>query len=115
MKQLTTIQNVIDEAQKLQLYEQLIIQLNKDLVSANTELQFPTNTNPDNLTSGLANFLTELIQHRFSDYLNLLYVVDVSEREAKQITSTNLEDVTLKITFLILKREWKKVWYKNKY
>lgn len=115
MKQLTNIQDVITEAQKLQLYKQLIIQLNKDLVLANTELQFPANTNPDNLTSGLANFLTELIQHRFSDYLNLLYVVDVSEREAKQITSTNLEDVVLKITFLILKREWKKVWYKNKY
>ena len=55
-----------------------------------------------------------MMEH-FSEYLNLLYVVDVPESQFKQIEITDAVEVADQMTFLILKREYQKVWYRNKY
>ena len=56
-----------------------------------------------------------LIMERFSEYLNLLYIVDVPEKAFKEIQVTDVVDVAEQVSFLILKREMQKVWLKTKY
>jgi len=41
--------------------------------------------------------------------------VDISEKEVKQIAPADVVDISAEVSFLLLKREWQKVWYKAKY
>ena len=56
-----------------------------------------------------------LIQYKFTEYLNLLYIIDVSEQEIKKLDGSDLVFLAEQVAFLILKREWQKVWFRNKY
>ncbi|NJB71011.1 hypothetical protein GGR42_001473 [Saonia flava] len=97
------------------LYEKLIDQLNKDFQLANIQVDFSKEFNPKGLKTLLHEKVYYLILEKFTEYLNLLYVIDVSEKTVKKITSIDAVDVSEEITFLILKREFQKVWYKSKY
>jgi len=110
-----TFEALIDSAEGLGLYENLIRQLNKDLRFANIDLEFNVATLPISLKLILKETIHELIHHRFDDYLNLLYRIDVPENEVKQISGRDAQVLTEKVTFLILKREWQKVWYRHRY
>ena len=57
----------------------------------------------------------KLIQDKFTDYLNLLYIIDVSEHQIKQLDGDDTVNLAEQVSFLILKREWQKVWYRHKY
>ena len=59
--------------------------------------------------------MLKLIQFKFAEYLNLLYIIDVSEAEIKKLDGSDLIQLAEQVTFLILKREWQKVWFRNKY
>jgi hypothetical protein len=48
-----------------------------------------------------------LIQYKFAEYLNLLYIIDVSEDEVKKMDGSDLVILASK-SLLILKREWQK-------
>lgn len=106
---------LIEEADTLNLYKKLIIQLNKDLLYANIDLEFNEDTPPTSLRLKLHETLYHLIQNKFSDYINLLYIVDVSEQKSKLIDGSNVLKLSKNITFLILQREWQKVWYKTNF
>lgn len=111
----TTIEALMAEAIRHELYKKMIDQLNKDFLLANIDLCFDTEDTPNNLVKKLHEVLFGLIQDNFSDYLNLLYIIDVSENKVKLITEIDALKLTEQVTFLILQREWQKVWYKNKY
>ena len=102
-------------AEKEQLYKKLVLQLNKDLLYANVDLQFEELIHPAALKQQLHEEVYRLINERFAEYLNLLYIVDVSELEVKKLDGSDVVQLAEQVTFLILKREWQKVWYKNKY
>lgn len=108
-------EDLIVEANKLKLYKKLIVQLNKDLLFANVDLEFNQDTLPTSLKLVLQDTVFHLIQNKFSDYLNLLYQVDVSEKKVRLLDGEDTVKLSEDITFLILQREWQKVWYKNKY
>ncbi len=108
-------EDLIVEANKLKLYKKLIAQLNKDLLFANVDLEFDEDTLPTSLKLILQETVFHLIQHKFSDYLNLLYQVDVSEKKVRLLDGDDTLKLSEDITFLILQREWQKVWYKNKH
>ncbi|MEF3077967.1 hypothetical protein [Winogradskyella poriferorum] len=108
-------EDLIVEANKLKLYKKLIVQLNKDLLFANVDLEFDEDTLPTSLKLVLQDTVFHLIQHKFSDYLNLLYQVDVSEKKVRLLDGDDTLKLSEDITFLILQREWQKVWYKNKH
>lgn len=108
-------EELITEANALKLYKELIIQLNKDLLFANLDLEFDEETQPLSLKLVLQETVFNLIQHKFSDYLNLLYQVDVSEKKVRLLDGDDTLKLSEDITFLILQREWQKVWYKNKH
>lgn len=106
---------LVHEIEAHSLYKKLIIQLNKDLLLANIDLEFDRETLPMSLKLVLQDAIYNLIQNKFSDYLNLLYIVDISEQKVKNLDDNDVVLLSQEITFLILQREWQKVWYKNKY
>jgi hypothetical protein len=106
---------LISQATALDLYQKLILQLNKDLVYANIDLGFDEETLPTSLKLVLQDTVFHLIQNKFSDYLNLLYIVDVSELKIRALDGHDMVRLSEDVTFLILQRLWQKVWYKTKY
>jgi len=97
------------------LYQNLIIQLNKDFQLSNLNESFELSSEPNQLKKELANILLKLITKQYDDYLNLLYRIDVSEKELLTVSSNNLNVTVEQITYIILKREYQKVWFKNRF
>jgi hypothetical protein len=110
-----SFETLIEQADKLKLYKKLILQLNKDLLYANVDLEFNEATLPTSLKLVLQETLFHLIQNKFSDYLNLLYIIDVSEAKIRALDGSDVFQLSEDVTFLILQREWQKVWYRAKY
>ena len=110
----TSIDHLLNEAAKENLYLKLIEQLNKDFNLANEPVDFPLSTSPNELKIQLHEKVYRLIQYKFAEYLNLLYIIDVSESEVKKIDGSDISELAEQVTFLILKREWQKVWFRNK-
>ena len=110
-----TFTDLIDEVNQLDLYKKLIIQLNKDFLLANIDLDFHEEVLPSSLKLILHETVYKLIQEKFTDYLNLLYIIDVSENQVKALDGEDTIKLAEDIALLILKREWQKVWLKNKY
>jgi len=115
MKLPTTFQDLIEEASQLNLYKKLILQLNKDFLYANIDLDFDEDILPSSLKIMLHETVYRLIQEKFTEYLNLLYIIDVPEHAVKALNGDNTVELAAQVSFLILKREWQKVWFKNKY
>ena len=111
----STFDDLIVEANKLDLYQKLIKQLNKDFLYANIDLEFDEEVLPLSLKLILHETVYKLIQEKFADYLNLLYIIDVSEIKVKQLDSSDMVKLSEDVTFLILQREWQKVWFKSQY
>ena len=103
------------EAEGENLYLKLVEQLNKDFNLANEAVDFPMSTTAAELNIKLHEKIYRLIQYKFAEYLNLLYIIDVSEEEIKKLDGSDLVILAEQVAFLILKREWQKVWFRNKY
>ena len=106
---------LLQEAEKLALYLSLVEQLNKDFNLANEGIDFPLSIAPDELKIQLHEKVYRMIQYKFAEYLNLLYIIDVSEAEIKKLDGSDLVVLAEQVAFLILKREWQKVWFRNHY
>ena len=109
----STFEALIKEADNLGLYNQLVKQLNKDFILANIELEFNENILPKDLKLLLHDTIFTLIQDKFADYLNLLYIIDVSEKNVRALDGNDTNILSEQVAFLILLREWQKVWYRN--
>ena len=106
---------LLSEAEKEELYIKLIEQLNKDFNLANDAVDFPKSTSPTELKIQLHEKVYRLIQYKFAEYLNLLYIIDVPENEVKSLDGSDIVELSQQVSFLILKREWQKVWFRNKF
>ena len=106
---------LLSEAQKENLYAKLVEQINKDFTLANEAVDFPGGTTPINLKLGVQDKVYRLIQHKFAEYLNLLYIIDVPENDIKALDGSDIAELAEQVAFLILKREWQKVWFRNRY
>ena len=110
-----TFDDLFDEAQKRDLYTKLVLQLNKDFHLANVDVEFHESIPANSLKLMLHEAIYKLIQEKFADYLNLLYIIDVSEKQVRGLNGDDMVALAEAVSFLILKREWQKVWFKNKY
>jgi hypothetical protein len=45
----------------------------------------------------------------------LLYIIDVPEENIKQFDGSDTVELSEQIAFLVLKREWMKVWFRNRF
>jgi len=115
MEQLQTIQDILDKSEDTDLYQKLIHQLNKDFLLANIDLDFDEDILPTSLKLILHETIYKLIQEKFAEYLNLLYIIDVPEHKVKQLDGSDMFKLSEQVSFLILLREWQKVWYRNNY
>jgi len=111
----TTFENLFEQANQYDLYTKLVQQLNKDFLLANIDLDFHEEVLPSSLKLLLHETVYKLIQEKFMEYLNLLYIIDVPESNVKALNGDDILKLSENIAFLILKREWQKVWFKNKY
>lgn len=111
----STFEDLVEEANKLDLYKNLVRQLNKDFLLANINLDFHEDVLPTSLKLLLHEAIYKLIQEKFTEYLNLLYIIDVSEKQVKALNGEDTLKLSEDVMFLILQREWQKVWFRNKY
>jgi hypothetical protein len=114
-KQPATIESLFLEAEVDNLYAKLVEQINKDFNFANEAIDFSLDIKPEDLKSQLHEKIYKLIQYKFAEYLNLLYIIDVSEEQVKQLDGSDITELSAQVSFLILKREWQKVWFRNKF
>lgn len=110
-----TFEDLVEKANQADLYKNLIKQLNKDLKYANVNLEFDEAVLPLSLKLVLHETIYKLIQEKFTDYLNLLYIIDVSEEKIRQLDGNDTLRMSEEVTFLILKREWQKVYFRSKF
>jgi hypothetical protein len=115
MKLPATFDELVLEAHQNNLYKNLIKQLNKDLLYANIDLEFDEEVLPTSLKLILHEAVYRLIQEKFADYLNLLYIIDVPEKKVKSLDGSDILKLSEEVTLLILQREWQKVWFKSQY
>nr|WP_315142775.1 hypothetical protein [uncultured Flavobacterium sp.] len=106
---------LLTQASVENLYLKLVEQINKDFNLANEGIDFPMSIAPEELKIQLQEKIYRLIQYKFAEYLNLLYIIDVPENEIKQLDGSDIVELAGQVSFLILKREWQKVWFRNNY
>ncbi|MCX2718980.1 hypothetical protein [Lentiprolixibacter aurantiacus] len=97
------------------LYKALINQLSRDFGRANILASFHEEMTPEELLAALKEKLYVLLLEHFDDYLNLMYLIDVPESALKDLKLTDAVEVAGQLSFLILRREWQKVWLKAHY
>ncbi len=113
MKLPTTFDDLFLRSEQEDLYSKLVKQLNKDLLLANIDLQFDEEVLPSSLKLVLHETIYRLIQEKFADYLNLLYIIDISENKVRELDGSDVLRLSEEVSFLILQREWQKVWYRE--
>jgi len=111
--------NILNNAKERNLLTALLLQLRKDYHRIN--LTFPlAEAEVSELTSaGIIQRLREnlyyLLMEHFDAYLNLMYTVDVPEREFEHIEPTDAVEVAGQVCYLVLRREWEKVELRTRY
>lgn len=105
---------LIHEIKSQQLLHELVVQLNKDADLSGLEVNFSSSSTPEKLVKQLYNVLVDLMTNDFRAYLNFLYRIDLSEQKLKSIPETEPKQIAEIVTFLVLKREWQKVAFRNK-
>ena len=102
-------------ANEQSLFKHIVQQLEKDFLLANAVWEAPKNIDSEQLIAALREKIYYLIMERFQEFLNVLYVIDVPEKEFHDLEITDAVAVADQMAFLILKREYQKVWFRNKY
>lgn len=97
------------------LFEKLVKQVEKDFILANIPLKITKTIDGISFIALIREKVYYLMMEHFAEYLNLMYIIDIPEKEFEHIKITDTVDVADQVTLLILKREYKKVWYRNRY
>ena len=106
---------LLQKAQEEKVYGRLVAQLKKDFTLANVLIDLSLDVAPVELQATLHEKIYYLILEKFTEYLNLLYIIDVSERAFKEIKGADVVEVAEQVSLLIFIRELQKVRLKAKY
>jgi len=106
---------LLKEIKEVSLYQKLIIQLNKDFQLAGLSYHQKITIFPKELVNSMHIIIYKLLSNQFEEFLKLLYIIDVSESEIRKINQPNAKILSEKITYIIIKREWQKVYFRNKF
>lgn len=105
---------LVTEIQKKELLDHLIEQLNKDFAMVGLDFFILKDSSPGFVVNYLEAYLLELIKKDFNTYVNLLYRIDIPEKQVKEINDVEIEIISRKVAILILRKEWQKVFFKSK-
>ncbi len=105
---------LLDQIQRENLLIKLIKQINKDASLSGIDFYLNENSTVQNIVNNLNDLITDLIKNDYNGCINFLYRIDVSEPDLVRIKELELNDLSKNITFLILKKEWQKVYFKNR-
>lgn len=106
--------SLLSQITSVDLYLKLIEQLNKDFQLAGIQQSFSLNSTSTELIQELQKTIIKLINYDFEGYLNLLYRVDLSENKIKKLSGSDIDKMSEQVAYLLLKREWQKVWFKSR-
>ncbi len=102
------------ELDQMEMLEKLILQLNKDFSLTGIDTEFDANWTPELIINNLNKIVAALMTNEFQKFINFLYRVDISEKKIGNIESSDFDIAVNNITYLILKKEWQKVWFRNR-
>lgn len=102
-------------SEKELLFGQLVAQLLKDFGRAGAILHISQEMGPEDVKQEVQKSMVQLYRHNYDAYLNVLYAIDVPERELAQVPTDQEGLMFEAITFLVLKREFQKVRLKSRY
>ncbi len=105
---------LLREASGQDLLEAIILQVNKDFRLSGIDHEIPSGETPEQVVAKLRLILKDLIREDFRGFLNLLYRADISESEIGRGESRDLDDFVDEAVYRLLKREWQKVWLRNR-
>lgn len=105
---------LLKEIESLNLLDNLIQQIQKDADLSGAIFDCDKDVTAKEFILKIYDFLLELMTTDFGTYLNFLYRVDLSETTLQSITDTEPNLIAKQVTYMVLKREWKKVWFKSK-
>ena len=106
---------ILETAAAEKLYKNLVRQLSKDFEMSNVPIEALTGLSHKELIALLREKIYQLILEDFTDYLNLLYIIDVPETAFKDLEVTDVVEVADQVGLLILQRELVKVRLKNRF
>ena len=105
---------LINKLESSNLIKPLVEQIKKDAHLSGLDFHCSTEISAALLIKTVYDFLLNLIVNDFGAYLNFLYRVDLSEKELKSIDHIEPKDICREVTYLLLKREWQKVYFKSR-
>ena len=105
---------LVEQIDAQHLMGQLIDQLKKDADLSGIAFEVSRDILPQQFLGYVHQLLLGLLLNDFGSYLNFLYRVDVPEPLLKSIRSTEPKEIIDIVTLLVLKREWQKVYFRNK-
>ena len=105
---------LLKDVESKNLLKELIHQLNRDLNLTGIDDLLSPDSGPLETVLHLHRIISKLIQNDFNTYLNLLYRIDIPEQQVRSIENTDPRVISEKVTEMILKRDWQKVWFRSK-
>jgi len=99
----------------IKLYKNLILQVKKDFELTGLNIDIDAKTLPNDLIENISKELYNLISYKFDTYMQLLYRIDLSEQLMQFDAIESAEVLAEKATLQLLKREWQKVEWREKF
>lgn len=110
---------VLHQARNSGLLHSLMLQLQKDYGRAGLDFPIPEkyllSEDVPEIFSTLKEGIYMLLMEHFDQYLNLMYTVDLPERDFQGIDPGDAVEAADQISGLILKREWQKIRWRRGY
>ena len=103
---------VVNKCAQHKMLDKLTAQIQKDLLRAGV-IHDIVNLSEDNLFDALKSILNRLITDKRDSLYAFLYAVDVSETSIRSIVEHNAMIEVEQLTYLILKREYIKIVYRE--
>lgn len=104
----------LSDVNNLELLQKLIVQLNKDSKMSGLDWYFDLTLKPEDLFKSLEEKIRNTLIEDPGLFSNLMYRIDISEEHIIKQSGFDLVETTNNIALMIIKREWQKVWFRNK-
>lgn len=97
------------------LYQDLIVQLNKDFLLSVIDKKIDFECRPENFFKQLFDVIDNLVKNNYQTFNQFMYTLDVSENKVANIDETDFAKLVNKLTLLVLERLVQKVYLKDQF